>query len=104
MSTVAEFIARRNEEDLRSVLKEPWGQRFVSQLLYDCGIYETGIDFDNIRKSDFNAGRRSIGLALQAKVLELNPEAMRNIRKHDQEDAHARRTEMEQQLEASQTR
>jgi hypothetical protein len=94
--TMAKFIAARNEEDLRSILNVSWGQRFISQLLYDCGIYNTGADFNNINVTYFNAGMRSIGNALLARVLAINPDAYKAMKKQDKEDQDARELEAEQ--------
>ena len=82
----AQILMERNEEDLRSLLKETWGQRFISQLLYDCGVYGSSVNFDNDRITYFNEGRRSVGNALLEKVLRINPDAYRAMKRMDKED------------------
>src|ERR1035437_4197059 len=94
--SVAEFVAKRDEDDLRSILKTVYGKRFISRLLISTGVTRTGVDFDNANLTYFNAGMRSIGNALMNEVIRINPEAYNDMRKMDKEDEDARRTEHEQ--------
>ena len=93
MSKIAEFIARRDDEDLRSVLKTAYGQRFISRLLISCGVHEMRINFENNNLTYFNAGTRSIGNALLKEVMRIRPEVYALMAKMDQEDEDARRNE-----------
>jgi hypothetical protein len=95
----AEFIAKRDEDDLRSILKTIYGKRFISRLLISTGVNRTGVDFDNALLTYFNAGMRSIGNALMNEVIRINPEAYNDMRKMDKEDEDARKSEREQDKE-----
>ena len=94
--SVAEFIAKRDEDDLRSILKHVYGRRFISRLLISSGVNRTGVDFDNANLTYFNAGMRSIGNALMNEVIRINPDAYNDMRKMDKEDEDARRNEHDQ--------
>jgi hypothetical protein len=99
MSKVSEFIARRDDEDLRSVLKTAYGQRFISRMLLSCGVHEMRINFENDNLTYFNAGTRSIGNALLKEVMRIKPEVYALMAKMDMEDEDARKAEHEQDRE-----
>lgn len=94
--SMAEFIRMRDEEDLRSILKETWGKRFISRLLLSCGVHQTPVDFINTNQMYFLNGKQSIGNALLTEVMRINPDAYRDMTKMDKEDEDARRLESEQ--------
>ncbi len=96
MSTIAEFIAKRDDDDLRSVLKTSYGQRFMSRLLLSCGVHRTPMFADSVRITDFNLGKQSIGNAILQEVMRIKPEVYPIMAKMDQEDEDARRNEREQ--------
>ncbi len=92
----AEFLTKRDEDDLRSILKTTYGRRFISRLLLSCGVTVTGVNFENSNMTYFNAGMRSIGNAMLNEVLRLNPDAYTDMRRMDKEDEDARRLDAEQ--------
>ena len=97
--TFAEFIIKRDEDDLRSILKTVYGKRFISRILVSCGVHITGAVFENVNLTYFNLGKRSIGTALLNETIRINPEAYQDILKMDKEDEDARRAEREQRAD-----
>ena len=59
---------QRDVGDLRRILKEPEGRRFVWRLLGKAGIFHTSFAL-NSNQTAFSEGRRSIGLDL---LIDLN--------------------------------
>jgi len=70
-----ERMRKRDEEDVRSILKTEYGKRFIWRLLGKCGIHQLGVVMDNPNATYFNAGMRNIGNTLLAQVLEIKPES-----------------------------
>lgn len=93
--SMAEFIAIRDDEDLRSVLKETWGQRFVSRVLISCGVGETPLAADD-KMTYLKLGKQSIGNALLSEVKRIKPEVLTIMAKMEREDEDARKLEAEQ--------
>lgn len=60
--------------DLRQVLSTPQGRRFVWKYLCLCGVFRSSVDHDP-NMVYFHEGRREIGLALMADVVEADPAA-----------------------------
>jgi hypothetical protein len=73
--TVAERIADWDNEDLRSILKEKWGRRFIWRFLKKCGVNHLCLDFENVNHTFFMGGQRNIGNTLLAQVLDISEEA-----------------------------
>lgn len=68
------LLARQQRADLAKLLSLPEGQRFLWRLLGASGLYDlcfTG----NPATTDYNLGRRSLGLQLLAEINEVRPEA-----------------------------
>jgi hypothetical protein len=74
---------RRQEEmdDLRAILRLPGGQRFVWGLLAQGGVYRQSFAGSESHLTDFNEGRRSIGLRVLADVTEADPAALLDMMK-----------------------
>jgi len=66
----------RSEElaDLRIVMQNPSGRRFLWRLLFTCHLYTTSFAYDPNRTA-FNEGERNIGLQLVADMIEADPRA-----------------------------
>ena len=69
----AEFMRKRNEEDLRSILKTPYGKRFVYRLIKP--VFMTAWIQGEVDTTAYNEGRRSLGIALFEEVKRIDPEA-----------------------------
>jgi hypothetical protein len=91
-----DFIARRDEDDLRSVLKTVYGQRFISRLLISCGVHKTPIALESEKLTYMRLGMQQIGNGLLQEVMRIKPEVYATMVKLDQEDEDARAREHEQ--------
>jgi hypothetical protein len=85
-----ERIRKRDEEDIRSILKTEYGKRFIWRFLGRCGTFHQSIVFGSPDASAFNEGRRSIGNTLLAQVLEIKPEAYVEMTKMSKGDERER--------------
>ena len=63
----------RDRKDLRDVLSTVQGRRFVWKQLEQSGVFRLSIAFGEPQRTDFNEGRRSLGLALMADIHALDP-------------------------------
>lgn len=97
--SMADFIAIRDDEDLRSVLKETWGQRFISRILISCGVGQTPYSPDE-KLTYMQLGKQSIGNALLDEVKRIKPEVLTIMAKMEREDEDARKLESEQMATA----
>ena len=64
--------AKRAEADLRWVLSDPRGRRFLWQLLGDAGIFRTS--FTGNSETFFREGMRNLGLQVFTKIHEVAPD------------------------------
>lgn len=73
----AEKREKRNRiqelEDLRWILNDPRGRRFIWRLLAICGVNRVGMTGD--KWTFFHLGERNVGVKLTAEVAEASPEA-----------------------------
>lgn len=96
-NTHADFITRRDEDDLRSILKTTYGQRFVSRVLISCGVHKAPIALENDKLTYMYIGMQQVGNALLKEVMRIKPEVYALMCKLNQEDEDARRNELDQQ-------
>ena len=89
-------IRNRDIEDLRTILKQPYGRRFVWRWLERAGVFHQSFIQGEPDSTAFNEGRRSLGNALLSEVLEIRPESYMEMMKMKQEDDNVRRTIEEQ--------
>lgn len=94
-------IRNRDVEDMRSILKSAYGQRFMWRLLSRCGVLHQSFVAGSPDATAFNEGRRSIGNALLAEVLEIRPEAYVEMTKKAKEDEDVRQTIQQAAQEAA---
>lgn len=68
---------RRDREiiDLKTILDLAGGRDFVWRLLEQCGIYHTSFAGENTNLTNFNEGKRQIGLLILDEIHEANPNA-----------------------------
>ena len=66
-------LLERDDNDLRSVLKTPEGRRLVWGVLADSGIFQLSYTGE-APSTDFNEGKRSVGLKLFRRLLDVKPE------------------------------
>lgn len=90
-----DFITRRDEDDLRSVLKTSYGQRFVSRLLISCGVHKVPLALESKELTYLKIGMQSIGNGLLQEVMRIKPEVYAIMAKMSQEDEDARQLEFE---------
>lgn len=64
--------AKRAEADLRWVLSDPRGRRFLWQLLGDSGIFRTS--FTGNSETFFREGMRNLGLQVFTRIHEVAPD------------------------------
>jgi len=91
-----DYITKRDEEDLRSVLKSSYGQRFVSRLLISCGVHKAPVAIESEKLTYIKIGMQSIGNGLLQEVMRIKPEVYALMTKMNQEDEDARRTDNNQ--------
>ena len=82
---VIKWIEDKDAEDMRSLLKEKWGRRFVWRFLSKAGVFSQSFNADASIMA-FNEGRRSIGLTLLSQVMEINPEAYLQMAKSNKKE------------------
>jgi hypothetical protein len=87
-----ERIRKRNEEDIRSLLKTTYGKRFIHSILTRCFIFHSPFVGGEPDSTALNIGKQEIGRALLAQVLEVRPEAYIEMTKMQKEDENERRT------------
>ena len=92
-----DFITQRDEDDLRSVLKTVYGQRFISRLLISCGVHKAPIALESNELTYLRIGMQQIGNAVLQEVMRIKPEVYAVMAKMNQEDEDARAREYEQQ-------
>lgn len=83
-------IARREKEDLISLLKTAYGRRFLWGLLKDCHILELPFVEGFPDSTAFNCGMMNVGNKLLSKILEVRPEALKEMQQFAKEEAHVR--------------
>ena len=96
MNKTAEFIARRDEDDLRTILKTVPGQRFISRILISCGVHRTPLALESDKLTHIKIGMQTIGNGLLQEVMRIKPDVYQTMVKMEQEDEDARRAEHEQ--------
>ena len=74
-------LAEWDKENLRSILKEKWGQGFLWRLLEECYVQGEPTVFDNANATFFNLGKQSVGKKLLTKILEINADAYSEMTK-----------------------
>jgi hypothetical protein len=96
----AQFITHRDEEDLRSLLKTVYGQRFISRLLISCGVHKAPIALESKELTYIRIGMQQIGNAILQEVMRIKPEVYATMAKMNREDEDAREREYEQRADA----
>ena len=78
----------RDRKDLRDVLSTIQGRRFVWKQLEQAGVFRLSIAFGESQRTDFNEGRRSLGLALMAEIHALDPALYVQMAREAQDEEH----------------
>lgn len=93
--TLAQFndrIHKRDEEDIRSLLKTPYGKRFIHKIIFKvCRVFDNPFSGEDTHTTYFTLGQQNTGKTLLAQVLEIRPEALIEMNKIDKEDGDARK-------------
>jgi hypothetical protein len=97
--TLYEWLNERDEEDLRTLLKLPYGRRFVWRFLSKCGVFMQSLVPGETDSTAFNEGRRSIGLTLLKQVIDINPEAYLQMTKEAKKEEEYGRSRYERKSE-----
>lgn len=95
-----DFITQRDEDDIRSVLKTSYGQRFISRLLISCGVHKAPLALESNELTYIRIGMQQIGNAVLQEVMRIKPEVYAVMAKMNQEDEDARAREHEQRADA----
>ena len=66
-------VRRAQIEDLRALMAQPAAQRLVWRLLCECGMNSYGFDTNALSMAR-NAGKRRMGLWIQAEIADACPE------------------------------
>ena len=64
---------KRNAADLACILKLPQGRRLLWRILQACRLEEHGFVPGDSYATAFHCGQRSIGLFLQAEIIQIAP-------------------------------
>lgn len=64
---------RQRCEDFKQLMTTPYGRRFISELLDECRVFSASYGHDD-RTTNFNEGRRHIGLKLLSAINDICPE------------------------------
>jgi hypothetical protein len=67
----ADLVVRRQDEDLRWVLSDPRGRRFLWELLGRCGLYRLSYEHSG-SATMFKEGERNVGLTLLGRITEVD--------------------------------
>ena len=87
----------QDREDWVSLLKVPWGQRIIWNLMSKCGIFAQSFVPESPESTAFNEGRRSIGNTLLRQVVDIKPEAyLQMVKRSKKEEDYARQCRSEQ--------
>ncbi len=70
----ADLDQRRQDDDLRWVLSDPRGRRFLWEMLGRCGLYRLSYEHSG-SATMFKEGERNIGLTLVARITEVDHSA-----------------------------
>lgn len=74
----AQRRAQREVEDLKWILADPRGRRFIARLLDRAGVHRSSFNNSGSVMA-FNEGRREMGLFITAEVLEHAPKAYHQL-------------------------
>jgi hypothetical protein len=66
-------LRERELGDIRHVLKDPEGRRFLWKVLGDAGVFRSS--FTGNSETFYNEGKRSLGLAILKDIMDARPEA-----------------------------
>lgn len=66
-----DLIQRRRDDDMRYVLNDPRGRRFLWELLGDCGLYRLSYEHSG-SATMFKEGERNVALRLMTRILEVD--------------------------------
>ena len=80
--------SQRDEADLKAVLASPAGRRFVWGVLAQCGVFTSSYTEQPLGMA-FSEGRRSIGLALVARIMARTPDLFLTMQKENIDDGHS---------------
>ena len=77
-------LRRREREDIKFLLADGRGRRFLWKYLSKCGIYKTSFGEGNDR-TNYYEGQRSVGLMLLSEILDVDPEGYTKLIEENRE-------------------
>ena len=92
--TNEETLQIRDEQDLKKLLRQKEGLRFIWRQLCAAGIFRPSFSTDALVMSH-NEGKRNLGLRLLAEVMAIDPDAYLKMTKMAKEDDDARSQDTE---------
>ena len=63
---------RQEEEDLKTILSEPIGRRFIWGMLQSAGIFRISHVHGDTHSTAFNEGARNMGLVLLGEIMRVD--------------------------------
>lgn len=63
-----------NDDDLKDVMREPYGRRFIWQLLESAQVFQTAFSGEQTHFTAFSEGKKYQGTLLFAQLQEVCPE------------------------------
>lgn len=108
-SSVGEAKARKKSRedqwaaDLRQIMQEQWGRRFVFEFLTRCGVFRQSYVEGDTHGTTFNEGRRSIGNVYFASIAKDMPELYGLMTKEAWENQRRERSQKNKNVKISRT-
>jgi len=72
-------LRERRKSDIKKILEMPEGRRFVWQVLSEAGVFRCSFSGD--QRTNFNEGKRDIGLFVFHAVMNANPDAFTKMQR-----------------------
>ncbi len=86
-------LKERGENDLRAVLRLPEGRRLMWSILTAGRIFQPSYTGD--RGTDYNEGKRAVGLEVMAKIMSVQPAAFLQMSQEHSSEENAFAEEVE---------
>ena len=90
---------KRNAADLACILKLPQGRRLLWRVLQACRLDEHGFVPGDSTATAFHCGQRSIGLFLQAEIMQVSPLLLAQMRAEYLSEITSEQNQINQEIE-----
>jgi len=92
---LAEYEQEREREELRYILDDPKGRRFLWRLLDYAGVYNSSFTGNSF--TFFNEGRRDVGLFVLDEVTDADPDAYLEMQRESLNEAREAEKQAEEE-------